>query len=70
MPPERIAEILSGRRPEEQHGFGLYSSQQRLQLYFGKAYGLTIRSAPGQGTQVMISLPLCSRDEFTRTHIS
>ncbi len=70
MPPERIAEVLSGRRPEEQHGFGLYSSQQRLQLYFGRAYGLTIRSAPGQGTQVLISLPLCSRDEFTRTHIS
>ena len=36
---------------------GLQNVQSRIRLHFGKSYGLTLRSAPGQGTCVQVRLP-------------
>jgi two-component system sensor histidine kinase YesM len=38
-------------------GIGLLNVQERIQLYFGKEYGLTIDSEPDEGTTVTIRLP-------------
>jgi len=38
-------------------GFGLYSVQERLRLAYGEVFGLTIRSAEGRGTDVIIRIP-------------
>lgn len=38
-------------------GIGLQNIQRRLQLHYGKSYGLQINSTPGEGTLVTISIP-------------
>lgn len=38
-------------------GIGLSNIQERLQLFFGEEYGLTIHSEKGQGTTVRIKIP-------------
>lgn len=44
-------------RPRRFTGIGVKNIQERIQLYFGKHYGLTIHSEPGVGTSVVITLP-------------
>ncbi|GAE92035.1 two-component sensor histidine kinase [Gracilibacillus boraciitolerans JCM 21714] len=43
--------------PETKNGFGLINVQQRIQLYYGKEYGLKINSWKGSGTRVTITIP-------------
>ncbi len=38
-------------------GIGLMNVQQRIQLYFGKEYGLQIQSVLDEGTTIIIHLP-------------
>ena len=38
-------------------GYGIYNVQQRIQLYYGKDYGLVIDSTPGEGTAVTMKIP-------------
>lgn len=62
MEEEQIQTLLSGggERPGEAEPFrhvGLWSVHRLLQLSFGPDYGLTVRSAPGEGTTVTIRLP-------------
>jgi sensor histidine kinase YesM len=42
------------------HGIGLYNIHQRVQLYYGKEYGLQLFSKPGQGTTVKLTIPYIS----------
>ncbi|CAM4222059.1 two-component system sensor histidine kinase YesM [Paenibacillus endophyticus] len=41
-----------------QGGFGLHNVNQRIQLYYGAAYGLYIESQEGVGTSVTIRIPI------------
>ena len=36
---------------------GLYNTNKRLKLFYGERYGLTIKSTPSKGTEVIIRLP-------------
>lgn len=36
---------------------GLYNTNKRLKLFYGEHYGLTIKSTPSKGTEVIIRLP-------------
>lgn len=38
-------------------GYGIYNVQQRIQVHYGKQYGLTIHSIPQKGTTVLIKIP-------------
>jgi len=38
-------------------GYGIYNVQQRIQLYYGKEYGLEIQSVPEKGTRVSVRIP-------------
>ena len=40
-----------------QGGFGLQNVHQRLQLYFGKEYGIRLNSSEGLGTQIEVRIP-------------
>lgn len=61
MTPERLEAVRRGleKETEEQAdgGFGLYNVQQRIKLYYGPEYGMTIQSVYGEGTRVEILLP-------------
>ena len=39
------------------NGVGLYNVHRRLELLYGKPFGLDIRSIPGEGTEVFVRIP-------------
>ncbi|MNH96031.1 hypothetical protein D3C73_486900 [compost metagenome] len=64
MDEDRIEAIMSGYSPEEEtRSIGTYSVQQRLNLYFGEPYGLTVRSVVDEGTVVELSLPMLGTEK-------
>lgn len=60
MPPETVELLLTdnNRVRKKGSGIGLINVHQRIQLYFGAAYGLTIESEPDEGTTIRIHLPM------------
>ena len=48
-------------RPGEH--LGLYNVDSILRLHFGEAYGLSVRSRPGEGCLVMVRLPVRSGND-------
>lgn len=59
MPGDQVEHLLTDntRTRNKGSGIGLRNIHQRIQLYFGKAYGLVIQSEPDEGTVVRIHLP-------------
>lgn len=53
--PEQIQRDERGRY--QFSGLGLNNVDERLKIYYGKGYGVTIQSEPGQGTTVVVKLP-------------
>lgn len=59
MAPEQVEKLLTGNYERKRgSGIGLRNVHQRIQLYFGDAYGLKITSEPDVGTRVSIHLPM------------
>ena len=62
MPQEKVEELnrrMSERSVlDEQKSFGLFYIRERIQLCYGKGYGVHVESALGEGTRVTITLPL------------
>lgn len=54
---------LTVPRTESEHGVGLYNINNRVHLFYGEEYGLTIESHPGSGTHVRLSIPLLNLTE-------
>ena len=59
IPPEIVDKLLTheSRSKGKGSGVGLKNVQERIQLYFGKEYGLSILSEPDEGTIIRIHLP-------------
>jgi two-component system, sensor histidine kinase YesM len=49
---------------QESGGYGLRNVDQRLKLFYGDEYGLTVRSKIGEGTVVSVRVPLDNEREF------
>ena len=58
-----VIEHLDIPQPESDHGIGLYNINNRVHLYYGNEYGLTIKSHPGKGTVVTLTIPLINLRE-------
>jgi two-component system, sensor histidine kinase YesM len=62
--PYRLGRILASLAddsaiiPYSDSGFGLENVHKRIQLYYGKQYGLTVQSKYLEGTRVMVTIPL------------
>lgn len=65
MDPDKAEQLLKGERKHRQTAFGLYSIHQRIQLYFGKEYGVEIYSRRREGVTAVISIPCVSEGEYT-----
>lgn len=69
MPPEQAQSLFldSAQKPKtgKGSGVGLRNVNERIQLYFGKEYGLTILSQPDEGTLARIHLPVKTIAEVT-----
>lgn len=66
MNPQRLEEVirhLDIPQPESDHGVGLYNINNRVHLFYGDSYGLTIKSRPGMGTLVTLTIPLINLRE-------
>jgi two-component system sensor histidine kinase YesM len=46
-----------GLLEDKKHGIGLLNIQQRIRLFYGDKYGISIHSMPGKGTRVRMELP-------------
>lgn len=59
IPPETVEHLLTDGKYERKRGsgIGLKNVDQRIKLYFGRNYGLEIKSEPDVGTRVRIRLP-------------
>ncbi|KFN05910.1 HAMP domain-containing protein [Paenibacillus macerans] len=53
---EEIRSVLDGG-PADTAGIGLLNVHQRIQLHYGKEYGLRVDSSCGEGTEITITLP-------------
>lgn len=62
MPEETAGEALNRRASTRNHGFGLYSSKQRISIFYNVSEPLRIDSIPGQGTEVTIRIPIVEED--------
>ena len=70
MPPEQVAELLKNE-PSDRTGIGIKNVNDRLQIYFGPQYGLSIQSVPDEGTTVTIRMPQVPEEregEYDKTH--
>ena len=56
MPQTQVDTILT--TPAGNSGIGIKNVHERIQLTFGKQYGLTIHSVLDEGTEVLIRLPV------------
>lgn len=67
MPPERLAQVraalLRDTSGPSEGGYGLINVNQRIRLYYGQRYGLTIASEYGAGTTVSMTIPLRRQPE-------
>ena len=62
MEPEQVARLLEDDAERTHypglHSIGVHNIHSRIRLYHGEGYGLSYRSAPGQGTTAIVTLPL------------
>jgi len=66
---EEIVENLlldNGKVPKHGSGVGLINVHTRIQLMYGKEYGLKIYSEPDEGTEVVIHIPAIPFSEENR----
>ena len=64
---ERLKEIQEGLargRISEASGYGIYNVNERIKLYYGDAYGLSIESEYKKGTRATIQIPIHTTEEI------
>ena len=68
MSEEQGSLVLTGRSRSHKHGsgVGLVNVNNRIQILFGKEYGLQIKSEPDEGTTVSIRVPAIPYTEENR----
>lgn len=63
IPAEKLAHLFD--KKEEGTGVGLSNVYERLKLYFGEAYGLSLESIEGFGTEARLILPLLKSQDVS-----
>lgn len=71
--PERLSEMITNLKENQEptitKHIGLHNINERLRIHYGSDYGLHLESVQGQGTTVMIRLPI-KRSEDAKGNIS
>ncbi len=63
MTEERLKEVRASLTDGGREGFGLRTVHQRIQILFGGEYGLTVESAQGIGTRIIMTIPMQTKDK-------
>ncbi len=67
MTEEQVESLLTGEaavHSSRGSGIGVKNVNERIRLYFGEDYGLTIDSEPDEGTTVTVHLPALTKEEL------
>ncbi|MCC3355889.1 cache domain-containing sensor histidine kinase [Bacillus sp. REN16] len=64
MEPQILEKIKNKEIKTRGQGVGLTNINDRIKLSFGEKYGITIESAPNEGTKVIIVLPYDKGEEY------
>lgn len=70
MTEDQVAGLFSGQvqvTSKKGSGIGVKNVNERIKLYFGERYGLTIESEPDEGTAIIICLPAVPYDAMIET---
>lgn len=70
MAPEQVTQLLNNE-PRDRTGIGIKNVNDRLRIYFGPQYGLSIESVPDEGTTVTIRMPRVPEErevEYDKSH--
>ena len=59
---DHIFDMKSGEEEKRKSGIGISNVQMRLQLYYGKNYGIFYKSIPGEGTAATIKIPFVEEE--------
>lgn len=72
IPPEKLSGIISGNGTTSSKGtnIAVYNTHRRLQILYGKEYGLSYSSEPGKGTEVEIRIPAQKEYQSPYIHTS
>ena len=54
---EKLQTLLTKEISSQNNGYGIKNIDERIKLYYGSQYGLTYRSAVGEGTSVEVRIP-------------
>ena len=61
---ERLRKLISGEIVlDDQRGFGMANVEKRLEMLYGKEYGMTVDSRYDEGTTVTVRIPKYKKDE-------
>ena len=63
MTVEDTEKLLTQPQSNTRGGYGIFNVQSRLQLHYGKEYGLTIETDKGKGTCVTMRIPKLKESE-------
>lgn len=61
MTPEQCSQILHSE-PGDKSGIGIKNVNDRIRIYFGEQYGLSIESELDEGTKIIINMPKIRED--------
>ena len=67
MTPEQVEGLITGKTHASSRrgsGIGVKNVNERIRLYFGEEYGLSIWSEPDEGTIIKICLPAVPFEEL------
>ena len=66
MNKEQIATVLSGKTPEGKikKGYGIKNTIERVKLFCGSEYGMSIESEQGKGTKTIIRTKYFAKDDL------
>jgi len=67
MTQERLDSVRASLSEEKSEGFGLRTVHQRIQIFFGAEYGLTVESSPETGTKIIVTIPMQTIDKEINT---
>ena len=55
---EKLRGLIAGKNLDDrQHGFGMANVEKRLEMQYGKGYGMSVESVYGEGTTVTVRIP-------------
>ena len=62
MTPDQIKELFENDITDK-HGIGVKNVNDRIKIYFGEQYGITVESEPDEGTTVSIRIPKITEED-------